>query len=121
MSGVRYGGSFIIEELTAMRTRLLYLIAGALLAAGLIAGASAIRGQSAGAGTRWEYAWVDTTGRGMLPAAVSSVSSALDVTMNDAPYAFDGALPDLFNKLGADGWEYVDREGLYFLFKRPLP
>lgn len=108
-----------------MRSKLLYLFSGVLLAAVVLVGAGLLRAQ---VGTpsvpititsdmllpKWEYAWVSITGDDPHFATANVKAAHLNGTnLNPVGHVFD-----LFNQLGSEGWEYVEQNNGYFVFKR---
>lgn len=104
-----------------MRSKLLYLFSGVLLTSVVLLGAGLLRGQGATAGPRWEYAWVDVKGPGTMSSLVSSDQQLVSVAVNNKPMTFSGTVVELFNQLGAEGWEHIGDQTVFHVFKRPLP
>lgn len=97
-----------------MRSKLLYLFSGVLLAAVVLVGAGLLRGQGSTSAPRWEYEWVQLD-------SGDPAGPLTSVVINGVKTDFTGNLSELFNKLGADGWEYAGTLIPRVLFKRPLP
>lgn len=96
-----------------MKIRLLSFLLGVLFTAVLFGGVLALRAQGDSDAPKWEYGWVSTD-TNIVDMRLHTVS------LNGQPVDFSGNTFQLFNALGADGWEYVERNGSLMLFKRPI-
>lgn len=102
-----------------MRSKLIYFIAGLLLASTLAFGALALRAQaSTYNGVKYEYALLTFSILGS-----PDPYTVIDVKVNGVDMKANGAtMFDVFNAIGGQGWELSAAVGNgQFLFKRVLP
>lgn len=100
-----------------MRTRIVFFVAGLVLALVIVGGALALRAQGGNDAPKWEYAFITfetNLGNNVVDLPITHLE------LNGQSIAYGETGYQLFDALGADGWEYIEKNGSFFIFKRAL-